>query len=911
MEEPRILEERIISRTPEEELAKLKERVKEKEKELELGSSAFERERIAKRELVRYADEPAKEVLHDAVVMPEHDVIRESLALEPETHDKKVDKLLRIAMEKGIKNALSVAARLGNSHVEDDFHRALIRYIAQGFPTKGLSEGTEMWKALHMTLFEMHPEAASGEREKRMEELLMSTEQLYAGLLTMAEGGEHIALEIAVAEGTEEVVFYIAVPNTKASLLERQVHSVFPNAHLEECRGDYNIFNFEGSHAGAYVTLSEHPALPLKTYKTFEHDPMNVLLSAFTRLQKHGEGAAFQIIIGNEGDRYNSYYKKIAGEIQKGESLNSSLKVPETTLGDFAKEVKGALFSKKKSEDDKFERKDVDTHSLELVREKASMRVVPVTIRAIASAKDSGRADEILEYLTSTVNQFDNAEANRMVIEKVRGRTLSEFFREFTMRTFSKSHIAPLNLSELTSLFHFTAEGVSTSRELKQSRSKQSAAPLTLSGKGIVLGINTYGSSETRVQFAPEDRLRHFYTIGQTGTGKTTLMKNMIIQDIQNGDGVCYIDPHGSDIEDILANIPPEREKDVVYFNPAHTEDVMGLNMLEYDTDHPELKTLVVDELYDIFRKLYSDTPEAFGPMFEQYYRNATMLVLEDPSSGNSLIEISRVLSDPAFRRLKLSRCKNPLVVQFWEKIAVQAGGEAALENIVPYITSKFDVFLANDIMRPIVAQEKSAFNFRAMMDDKKIFLVNLAKGRIGDRNANLLGLIIVGKFLHAALSRADTRDEKPVFHLYIDEFQNFTTPAIATIFSEARKYRLSLNVAHQFIAQLSENIRDAVFGNVGTKCVFRVGSEDATFLENTFAPTFTAADLEHIDNYHAYLSLLVNGTPSPAFDIRTEKPDKGAVSRVDELAQVSYLSYGRKREEVEQEIAEKFKTIT
>ena len=426
----------------------------------------------------------------------------------------------------------------------------------------------------------------------------------------------------------------------------------------------------------------------------------------------------------------------------------------------------------------------------------------------------------------------------------------------------------------------------------------------------MLLGINDYQGESQDVRFEKEDRVRHFYVIGQTGTGKTAFLKNLITQDIQNGDGVCFIDPHGSDIEDILANVPPERVKDVVYFDPAYTARPMGLNMLEYDQNYPEQKTFVVNELFSIFQKLYGGNPESMGPMFEQYFRNATQLVIEDPASGSTLLEVSRVMSDEKFRALKLSRCGNPIVKQFWEKIAAKAGGEASLQNIVPYITSKFDVFMSNDIMRPIIAQEKSAFNFRDIMDNQKILLVNLSKGRLGDINSSLIGLIIVGKILMAALSRVDApADKRNDFYLYIDEFQNITTDSIATILSEARKYRLGLNIAHQFIAQLDEGIKDAVFGNVGSMAVFRIGAEDAEYVQSQFAPTFDANDIMNIDNYNAYLKLLVDGQPHDAFNIRTLPPTKEHPEIVEQLKDLSYFTYGRDRAQIEQEISKKFGT--
>jgi hypothetical protein len=329
--------------------------------------------------------------------------------------------------------------------------------------------------------------------------------------------------------------------------------------------------------------------------------------------------------------------------------------------------------------------------------------------------------------------------------------------------------------------------------------------------------------------------------------------------------------------------------------------------MLEYDVSRPEQKTFVVNELFSIFQKLYGAVPESMGPMFEQYFRNATMLVIDHPESGNTLFDVSRVLADANYRDYKLSQCKNPVVSLFWKQIATKAGGEQSLANIVPYITSKFDVFLANEIMRPIIAQEHSAFNFRTIMDERKILLVNLAKGKLGDINSNLLGLIIVGKILMAALSRVDARETPPPFYLYIDEFQNVTTDSIAIILSEARKYKLSLTVAHQFIAQLEENIRNAVFGNVGSLAVFRTGADDAEFLKKQFEPVFTERDIMNIENRNAYLRILADGTPQKPFNIAVSPPPENDRAKADALKELSYLKYGTPREDVERKILEKY----
>ena len=447
-------------------------------------------------------------------------------------------------------------------------------------------------------------------------------------------------------------------------------------------------------------------------------------------------------------------------------------------------------------------------------------------IRVIASGQNKERAEEILKEIESSFNQFSEAASNSFVFEEARGSELKELFHDFSYRTFSHDKILPLNLKELASVFHFPV-GIGSQPQLKEAKAGIAPAPIEMGQAGIVLGVNSYRGKDTEIHLAREDRMRHFYVIGQTGTGKTNIMLNMITQDIRNGDGCCYIDPHGTDIQTILSRIPKERIDDVIYFDPAYTARPMGLNMLEYDPKYPEQKTFVVNEMMGIFNKLF-DMKVGGGAMFEQYFRNSAFLVMEDPESGSTLLEITRVLGDKEFRDMKLAKCKNPIIKQFWIS-AEQTTGDQSLANFVPYISSKFDNFISNDIMRPVVLQQNSVFNFRKIMDEKKILLVNLSKGRLGDINANLIGLVLVGKIQMAALSRVDMFG-KPMndFYLYIDEFQNVTTDSIASILSEARKYRLSLNIAHQYITQLEENIKNAVFGNVGSMAVFRVGTEDA-----------------------------------------------------------------------------------
>ncbi|MEI8123879.1 MAG: DUF87 domain-containing protein, partial [bacterium] len=601
-----------------------------------------------------------------------------------------------------------------------------------------------------------------------------------------------------------------------------------------------------------------------------------------------------------------SFYKKVLKEMDKGLKLKDAIKKANSSFLSALKEVGMEIIQGKKEE-----KKDINSSNqiqIENVRAKITSPLASINIRIITSAKTSEEAGSILSDIESSFNQFENTNGNKIKFRRVSGRDLLKMCRDFSFRVFNKDESIDLNLKELTTVIHMPETELKGSTQLKQSKAGTAPAPFDLPQEGIWLGTNKHRNSETQIRITPEDRLRHFYVIGQTGTGKTTLLKTMIRQDILAGEGVCMIDPHGSDIQEVLSFIPPERYEDVIYFDPSYIERPMGLNMLEYDRRFPEQKTFVVNEMLSIFNKLF-DMKTAGGPMFEQYFRNAVMLVIEDPDSGCTLLDVSRVLADKVYRDLKLTKCKNPIVVQFWREIAGKAGGEASLANIVPYITSKFDVFLSNEIMRPIVSQEKSAFNFREIMDGKKILLVNLAKGRLGDINSNLIGLIIVGKILMAALSRVDSfGTDLPPFYLYIDEFQNVTTDSISTILSEARKYKLSLTVAHQFIAQLDEKIKNSVFGNVGSMSVFRVSSEDAEYLEKQFTPTFTAKDLMNIDNHNSYVKMLANGRPVKPFSMETNLPPRGNKILLDKIKEFSYLKYGKDRNIVEEEIMAKYK---
>jgi hypothetical protein len=895
--------------TPEDELAYLRAQVEAKEQELASLKQEQPRSLVA-HERIRHHMNTGHEVLAPEYKITESQARELALNLDPENDDETMDELRGIMEEKGIKNAFSVLEKLDSPHLEDDFHRFLVQYLIAGMPINGLAENQPAWKALHLTLYEIalpEPDNGTESRAKTLKELVSAMEQFYSGMLSVGEAyaGEppYFSLELAVPIERSNLFFYAAVPNGRRDLFEKQILSIFPDAHLTVQPNDYNVFVPEGFSIGSSATLIDRAMLPLKDYTDFDYDPLNSVLNAFAKIGAEDEGAALQIIIEPKGDKYLKHYRRVLEALKDGEHPSKALSMPESLAGELFRET-GKILIKQKE----IKKENADQTVIELVEKKMATPVVATNIRLIVSSRSAARATQLLGEMEASFNQFENTRSNRLQFKRAQKNAARDLFHNFSYRLFTSNTETPLSLRELTTMYHFPPEGIVSSPHLKQSRFTAAAAPLDLPKDGILLGSNSFRGQETQVRIAPADRLRHLYVIGQTGTGKSVFLKNLCIQDIQNGDGACFIDPHGNDIVDILAAVPPHRYEDVIYFDPASLDRPFGLNLLEYDPAHPEQKTFIVNEILAIFRRLYGDTPESMGPAFEQYFRNATLLVMEDPSTGSTMMDIARVLSNSDFRNLKLSRSMNPIVNQFWQEIATKAEGDASLQNIVPYITNKFDDFTANDFMRPIIGQQNSSFNFRNIIDTKKILLVNLSKGRLGERNANLLGLILVGKLFMAALSRADSPGKDfPPFYLYIDEFQNITTDSIPAILSEARKYKLSLTVAHQFLAQIDEKIRDAVFGNVGSMAVFRVGQEDGEFFEKQFAPVFKALDFVNIENYNAYVRLLAGGVPQKPFNIKALPPVPGNLQQVDDLRELSSLTYGRDRMTVESAIRTKY----
>ena len=733
-----------------------------------------------------------------------------------------------------------------------------------------------------------------------MEQLLTSLAQLKDKKLSWRAflyGKPTITLEIANPAGKEEIFFYISVPKKYRSSLEKQVHSYFSDSSIEKV-DDYTIFTPGSKTAMGIVTIKKNLALPIRTYERMEKDPLSEITTAFSKLNSHDEGASIQLVLHDAGSGWRAKGRKFAHEMQQGKQLKD---VDRSFAREILKEANKAFSPKMDPQTEKkyIQLTPEEQELIKSIEAKTAKAAFAANIRLVASASTQERAEEILSHMENAFSQFENPGVNHFTIKRFGSRAKRQAFN-YIFRTFDEGAGILLGVEEIASIFHFPISTTETPK-IKWLKAGSAPPPTDVPKDGVYLGWNDYRGVNTDIYLSQNDRRRHLYVIGQTGVGKSTLLEEMAKQDVRNGHGICFIDPHGEAIAKILTAVPKERAEDVVYFDPSDTERPFGLNMLEYDK--PEEKTFVVNEIINIFDRLY-DLKATGGPMFEQYMRNAMLLVMDDPESGSTLMEIPKVLADENFRRMKLMRCKNTVVKDFWTQEAEKAGGEAALANMVPYITSKLTPFLSNDMMRPIISQQKSTLDFRDIMDNQKILLVNLSKGKIGETNSHLLGMIIVGKLLMAALSRVDMpENERKDFYLYIDEFQNVTTDSIAQILSEARKYRLGLIIAHQFIGQLSEGISKAVFGNVGSLAAYRVGPEDADFLEKQFAPIFTAQDLINVDNYHYFARLLLNNVSTAPFNMKAPLPTEGNPDIVEPIKELSRLKYGRDRDVIEREV--------
>ena len=754
-----------------------------------------------------------------------------------------------------------------------------------------------IYESLGMALFLVRvPKDTQGDSKEDFKFGIRKFEELLSNLVSLKK---HFVFELAVPHVGEEIHFYVSAPKRSSEVVIKQIQGIWNGASVETARDDFNIFNAHGVSSASYILEKENYALSIRTYPELELDSFSSIVGGFTKVNEIGEGAAMQILVRSAPSDAKKKIKNYISLMKKGNSAKSVLGQDfGGIISDIGKTFMDSGSGKKKEE----KPKTVDEEVVKSLESKISKPLLEVNVRVLSSAGSKFQADDISDGITAGFSQFGSPTRNEFRV--IKQKNPSKLIRQFIFREFDPSQKMVLSTEEVASFYHFPTSSTETPK-IKWLKSREAPPPPNLPNQGLLIGESVFRGQVKKIYLTDKDRRQHVYAIGQTGTGKSTLLANMFIEDIEKGKGLAVIDPHGDLVERALGFVPKERADDVIYFDTADIQKPLGLNMIEYNESHPEEKTFIVNEMQSIFNRLF--VAETMGPMFEQYMRNALLLLMEDMANEPAtLVEVPRVFTDPEYRKRKLARIKNPVVIDFWEKEAAKAGGEASLANMTPYITSKFNNFIANDYMRPIIGQAKSAFNFRKAMDEGKIILINLSKGRIGDINAGLLGMVFTGKILMSALSRVDVpEDKRRDFNLYIDEFQNFTTDSISTILSEARKYRLNLTMAHQFIAQLTEKIRDAVFGNVGSQIVFRVGAQDAEFLVKQFEPVFSENDLMSIDNLNAYAKILINGQTSKPFNMKifTGSWSGGDHESAERIRENSRVKYGVDRQKIEDEI--------
>lgn len=713
-----------------------------------------------------------------------------------------------------------------------------------------------------------------------------AAEQFFSGLASIAHGGgmfsflktkDHVSFEIVGRPG--DIRFYVSVHHHLRDLVEKQIYGMYPGAEIKEV-DEYNIFDDKGKMAFASFILTGQQYNPMKVYKDLPVDPMSALTSQMSKMQP-GEGAAIQILVSPADDKWKKNGKSYISHTKKNEAN------PEK-----------ASYG-------------VDPKELEAIENKVNKPGFNTVIRVVISSSSKESAEMHLHNIEAVFSQFSSP-LNHIGQAKqyIKSSFMIDFiYRYFPMFNWPKRQYSVLSSEELATLFHFPNKSIETPN-INWVTSKRAPAPAEIPSSGLYLGKSTYRGLSRDIYMQLDDRRRHAYIIGKTGVGKSVLLKDMILQDIRAGHGVAAIDPHGDLIDGILPLIPPERAEDVILFDPSDSERPMGLNMLEAYTE--EQKHFIVNSIIGLMYKLYDPQKTGIiGPRFEHAIRNAMLTIMVEP--GASFVEVVRVLTDSAFVQELLPKVTDPIIRRYWTDQIAQTS-DFHKSEVLDYIVSKFGRFVTNKLMRNIIGQSKSAFDFRKVMDEGKILLVNLAKGKLGEENSSFLGLILVPKILVAAMSRVDTpEDQRRDFFLYVDEFQNFATPDFAQILSEARKFRLNLCVANQFIGQMDEEVKNAVFGNVGSLITFRVGVTDANYLQHWFSPVFNENDLINVDVFNAYINTIVGNKPMPPFSVDMRK-DMSAMKRqenkkvAEAIVQLSRLKYGRPRELVEAEIAQRAK---
>ncbi|MFH1286804.1 MAG: type IV secretory system conjugative DNA transfer family protein [Candidatus Magasanikbacteria bacterium] len=760
-------------------------------------------------------------------------------------------------------------------------------------------------------------QASTDDRLEQIKEEIGMTETLFSAVAALRAqkgfsrwfGGrnDHMSFEIVATGGL--IYFYIDIPNKMRSFMEQQINAQHPHAQIDQIQ-DYNIFSEKSKIVGAYLTTQQKGVFPFKSYKIMESDPLASILNVLSKYQDNNSSMAIQFVIRSAVKTWRKQGVTMVRDIKKGEKFEQIAK--RSAFGRAfqkgSKEFTETLQNPEKRKDGTpYQLSGMEEEMLKGFEEKLSRGGMDVTIRLLSVADQEEAARLHLDDLIGSFGQY-NLYRYGNSFQAIVPKKQTGLIRHFIYRSFDEKRKILLTTDEMASFWHLPLHSTEAPN-VKWLTGRKAPPPSNLPKEGLLLGYVDYRGSKTNVFMKEGDRRRHMYIIGKSGGGKSVFVSRMAIQDIHEGKGVCVIDPHGDLVEYILSHIPKERADDVVIFDPSDTERPIGLNMLEAKSE--DQKDFAVQEMISIFYKLFP--PEMIGPMFEHNMRNVMLTLMADLDNPGTIIDIPRMFTDDDYVKVYLKKLKDPVVRAFWEKEMAKTS-DFHKSEMLGYLISKVGRFVENEMMRNIMGQQKSGFDFRDIMDNQKILLVNLAKGKTGEVNAKLLGLIIVSKLQMAALARADQEEEdRKDFYLYIDEFQNFVTDSISTILSEARKYKLDLIIAHQYMGQLTDDkgrsgIRDAVLGNAGTMFSARIGPDDSEVLAKEFAPTFGAYDLLNAPMFSWYTKLLIDNTASKPFLMQTFPPMQGNKELGNAIKQLSRLKYGRDQMIVESEIMERTK---
>ncbi len=704
-----------------------------------------------------------------------------------------------------------------------------------------------------------------------------AAEQMFASLFSIKRGGfwqrfkaqQHVSFEIVARK--EDIRFYVGVHSKNADLVEKLLAGAYPGVEVRKVE-EPNIFTEEGKVEFAELALRSKVFNPIKVFKELSTDPLAAVTSSLAKLGE-GEAAAIQVLVSPA----ESVWSKSGGAF---------------------------LAATKKAEADPEKAKfKLSPEDMQAIGNKIGKPGFLTSIRIVSVAATSEQAKANLSNIKGAFAQF-NGNLNGFSGKTIRFK--KSFMIDFIYRYQSVLGFnSVLNTEELAGIWHMPNKTVETPH-IHWLAAKMAPATGGIPTSGLFMGRSIYRGQERPIYIGDEDRMRHMYILGRTGTGKTEMLKSMIIQDMRAGHGLCFMEPHGEGIEELLELVPPERAEDVIVFDPSDQERPMGLNLLE--VNNPEEMHFVASSIISLMYKLYDPHRTGMvGARFEHTVRNAMLTASVIP--GATFIEVTRIIQNPKYVEELIPKIQDPIVKRFWtEQIA--ATSEFHKSETLDYIVSKFGRFITNKLIRNIIGQSKSGFSFRQVMDEKKILFLKLAKGLIGEEDSNFLGNVLVPKILSAALSRQEmAREDRAPFYFYVDEFQNFATPDFATILSEARKYALSLTVANQFASQIDDEVRNAIFGNVGTMVVYRMGVQDANIMTHEFAPVFSESDLTNIPAQTAYVKTIVGGTPVPPFsmstwrDLKAEKAT-GSKEVAEMVKELSRLKYGKDIRLVEEEIS-------